>query len=73
MTSKGIGNTLAASSIRQHERQLLNHLTQLQQQQMIIGAALWNLESKTVQTIGEPPTLSLAEMQSGLNQRKNWS
>ncbi len=73
MTSKGIGQTLVATSMKQNERQLLNHLTQLQQQDMIVGAALWNLDSNTAQTVGEPPTLSLIELQSGLKQRKNWS
>jgi signal transduction histidine kinase len=71
MTSKGIGSTLAASSMGQHEQQLLNHLTQLQQQQIIVGAALWDLRSSRVQKVGEQPELSLTDFQAGLKQKKN--
>jgi len=72
MTSKGIVSTLAVRS-RQDDRTLLEDLVQLQQQKMISGAELWNLNSKTGQTIGEQPELTLTEIQSGTNRKKNWS
>jgi signal transduction histidine kinase len=73
MTSKGISSTLAASSISQSEPQLLNHLRQLQQQQIIVGAALWDLRLNTSQTVGELPELSLGDLQTAIYQKKNGS
>jgi signal transduction histidine kinase len=73
MTSEVISSTLAASSAKQHERQLLNHLTQLQQQQIIVGAALWDLRSNRVQTIGEPSDLKLSDLQTGIVYKRNWN
>ena len=72
MTSKGIVITLAVRS-RQDDRTMLEDLAQLQQRQMISGAELWNLNSKTGQTIGEQPELRLTEIQSGTNRKTNWS
>jgi signal transduction histidine kinase len=73
MTSEVISSTLAASSAKQHERQLLNHLTQLQQQRIIAGAALWDLRSNKVQTVGEQSDLKLSDFQAGTVRKRDWS
>ncbi len=72
ITSKDIVSILAVRS-RQDDRTLLEDLAQLKQRKMISGAELWNLNSKTGQTIGEHPELGLSEIQSGTKRKKNWS
>jgi signal transduction histidine kinase len=64
-TSKRICMVLNSTSANSSDQQLLDAITHLQQQQTIVGGALWHPDQHPAKTVGEPPTLSLTEVKAG--------